>query len=78
VWTVVAVVLLAAGVLRPGDTIVAVDGQRVDDASELRELVQASCNARPMESFSTWRIWGSCSGVTTVASPTVAHGTKES
>jgi PDZ domain-containing secreted protein/Zn-dependent protease/CBS domain-containing protein len=31
----------AAGVLRPGDTIVAVDGQRVDDASELRELVQA-------------------------------------
>jgi PDZ domain-containing secreted protein/CBS domain-containing protein len=31
----------AAGVLRPGDTIVAVDGQRVDDAGELRELVQA-------------------------------------
>jgi PDZ domain-containing protein len=31
----------AAGVLRPGDTIVTVDGQRVDDAGELRELVQA-------------------------------------
>jgi PDZ domain-containing secreted protein/Zn-dependent protease/CBS domain-containing protein len=31
----------AAGVLRAGDTIVAVDGQRVDDAGELRELVQA-------------------------------------
>jgi PDZ domain-containing secreted protein/Zn-dependent protease/CBS domain-containing protein len=31
----------AAGVLRPGDTIVAVDGRRVDDASELHELVQA-------------------------------------
>jgi Lon-like protease len=31
----------AAGVLRPGDTIVAVEGKRADDASELRELVQA-------------------------------------
>jgi hypothetical protein len=34
-----------------------------------------------MEPFSTWRIWGSwgiCSSVATVASPTVAHGTKES
>jgi PDZ domain-containing protein len=31
----------AAGALRPGDTIVAVQGKRVDDASELRELVQA-------------------------------------
>jgi PDZ domain-containing secreted protein/Zn-dependent protease/CBS domain-containing protein len=31
----------AAGVLRPGDVIVTVDGQPVDDAGELRDLVQA-------------------------------------
>ena len=31
----------AAGVLRPGDSIVTVDGQPVDDAGELRDLVQA-------------------------------------
>jgi Lon-like protease len=31
----------AAGVLREGDVIVAVDGQRVDDADELRELIRA-------------------------------------